>query len=145
MIRRDLSAVRRLAAEALKGAPPEDLSAEIESLQTKGPLWKLRMNCMHYCRFVHGHHSLEDRALFPALRESNPGLAPVIEKLESDHRAIAVHLDEIAESIGELQWDETPSSRQRLVTALDDLSQHLLEHLDYEEKAVTPTLRSWSA
>jgi len=144
MIRRDLSAVRRLAADALNGAPPEDLSAEIESLQTKGPLWKLRMNCMHYCRFVHGHHSLEDRALFPALRESNPGLAPVIEKLESDHRAIAVHLDEIAESIGELQWDETASSRRRLSSALDDLSEHLLEHLDYEEKAVTPTLRTWS-
>jgi hypothetical protein len=24
------------------------------------------------------------------------------------------------------------------------LSEHLLEHLDYEEKAVSPTLRSWS-
>jgi hypothetical protein len=144
MIRRDLSTVQSLAADALNGVPPEDLSAEIESLQTKGPLWKLRMDCMQYCRFVHGHHSLEDRALFPALRESNPGLAPVIEKLEADHRAIAVHLDEIAERIGELQWDETPSLRQRLAAALDDLSEHLLEHLDYEEKAVSPTLRSWS-
>jgi hypothetical protein len=64
MIRRDLVSVRRLAADALEGAPPEDLSAEIESLQTRGPLWKLRMNCMHYCRFVHGHHSLEDQACF---------------------------------------------------------------------------------
>ena len=144
MIRRDLVAVQRLAADALDGAPPEDLSAEIESLQTKGPLWKLRMNCMHYCRFVHGHHSLEDQALFPALLESNPELAPVIEKLEADHRAIAVHLDEIAESIGELQWDETPSSRQRLVAALEILSEHLLEHLDYEEKSVSPALRSWT-
>jgi hypothetical protein len=68
----------------------------------------------------------------------------VIEKLEADHRAIAVHLDEIAESIGELRWDETPSSRQRLAATLDDLAEHLLEHLDYEEKAVSPTLRSWS-
>jgi Hemerythrin HHE cation binding domain len=144
MIRRDLIAVRKLAAAALEGAPPEDLSAEIESLQTKGPLWKLRMNCMHYCRFVHGHHSLEDQALFPALLESNPGLSPVIDRLEADHRAIAVYLDEIAESIGELQWDETPSSRQRLVAALDSLAEHLLAHLDYEEEALSPTLRSWT-
>ena len=144
MIRRDLSAVRKLAAAALEGAPPEDLSAEIESLQTKGPLWKLRMNCLHYCRFVHGHHSLEDQAMFPALLESNPGLSPVIDKLKADHRAIAVYLDEIAESIGELQWDETPSSRQRLAAALDRLSEHLLVHLDYEEEALNPTLRSWT-
>ena len=144
MIRRDLIAVRKLAADALEGAPPEDLSAEIESLQTKGPLWKLRMNCLHYCRFVHGHHSLEDQALFPALLHSNPGLSPVIDKLTADHRAIAVYLDEIAESIGELQWDETPSSRQRLAAALDSLSEHLLEHLDYEEEALSPTLRSWA-
>jgi len=82
--------------------------------------------------------------LFPAILESNPGLAPVIEKLEADHQAIAVHLDEIAESIGELQWDETPSSRQRLAAALEILSEHLLEHLDYEEKSVSPTLRSWT-
>jgi hypothetical protein len=144
MIRRDLSAVQRLAAAALEGAPPEELSSEIESLQTRGALWKLRMNCMHYCRFVHGHHSLEDHALFPALLESNPELAPVINKLEADHREIAVHLDEIADSIGELQWDETTSSRERLAAALDGLSEHLIEHLDYEEEAVSPTLRSWT-
>ena len=144
MIRRDLVAVRRLAADALDGAPPEDLSAEIESLQTKGPLWKLRMNCMHYCRFVHGHHSLEDQAMFPALLESNPELSPVLDKLKADHREIAGYLDEIAESIGELQWDETPSSRQRLAAALDRLSEHLLVHLDYEEEALSPTLRSWT-
>lgn len=144
MIRRDLVAVRHLAAASLKGASPEDLSAEIESLQTKGPLWKLRMNCVHYCRFVHGHHSLEDQALFPALLESNPGLSLVIDKLEADHREIAVLLDEIEESIGELQWDESPSPRQRLVGALDSLSENLLAHLDYEEEALSPTLRSWT-
>jgi hypothetical protein len=72
MIRRDLNAVQRLAAETLEGVPPDDLRAEIASLQTGGPLWKLRMNCLHYCSFVHGHHSLEhldyeEEAISPTL------------------------------------------------------------------------------
>ena len=138
MIRRDLVAVRRLAADALDGAPPEDLSAEIESLQTKGPLWKPRMNCMHYCRFVHGHHSLEDQAMFRPYWSRTPNSRRCSTSLKADHREIAVYLDEIAESIGELQWDETPSSRQRLAAALDRLSEHLLVHLDYEEEALSP-------
>jgi hypothetical protein len=144
MIRRDLNAVQRLAAETLEGVPPDDLRAQIDSLQTGGPLWKLRMNCLHYCSFVHGHHSLEDRALFPALLESNPELRPVIDKLEADHRAVAVHLDEITAGVDELQQDDAPATRLRLVAALDTLAGHLLEHLDYEEEAISPTLRSWT-
>lgn len=127
-----------------KGAPPDGLRAEIDSLQTNGPLWKLRVNCLHYCSFVHGHHSLEDRALWPALLESNPGLAPVIDKLEADHRAVALQLDEITARVDELQQDDSPTARQLLVTALDTLAEHLLEHLDYEEEAISPTLRTWT-
>jgi hypothetical protein len=31
-----------------------------------------------------------------------------------------------------------------LAAALGRLSEHLIDHLDYEEEAVSPTLRSWT-
>ena len=81
MLRRDLSIVRGLADRVEAGLPPAELRSELRSLETTGPLWQLRVNCLQYCRFVHGHHRLEDIALFPAIRRSDSGLGGVVDRL----------------------------------------------------------------
>ena len=73
----------------------EAVRAEIAALQAKSPLWQFRANCLYYCRFVHAHHGGEDHLLFPLMRRTNPELGGVMDRLEADHRQIAVHLDEI--------------------------------------------------
>ena len=35
------------------------------------------------------HHGAEDRQLFPELRETNPALNPVIDRLEGDRRRVS--------------------------------------------------------
>ena len=40
---------------------------------------------MHYCRFVHAHHTIEDAALFPMVRKHDPSLNRVVDRLEEDH------------------------------------------------------------
>jgi iron-sulfur cluster repair protein YtfE (RIC family) len=143
MIRRDLDTVRVLAQRVASGADPQEVREEIAGLQTNSPLWKLRVNCLYYCRFVHSHHNAEDWLLFPALRRSSPAMEPVVDKLEADHREVSGHLDEVEAACDGLVRDDNTSARDRVVVSLNTLAEQLLAHLAYEEEAVAPTLRSW--
>jgi Hemerythrin HHE cation binding domain len=141
VIRRDLDAVRALAVAVADGLPARELQAEIARLQTNGPLWQLKVNCLQYCRFVHLHHHTEDRHFFPLLRRANPGLNEVVDKLEADHRSVSDLLDEVEAAAAALDGAETVDGRARVVDGLDALAVQLLEHLEYEERSAGPTIR----
>jgi hypothetical protein len=141
MVRRDLETVRGLAARVAEGLAPDELGAEVRALEANGPLWALKVNCLHYCRFVHGHHGLEDAALFPAVRAVDPDLGPLVDRLEGDHRRVAEQLDELEAAVGALSADDAEAPRARVVAALDALAEHLLAHLELEEQGIGPALR----
>jgi hypothetical protein len=141
MIRRDLATVAKLAAEVLDGLPPHRLQAEISRLEANGPLWQLKVNCLRYCRFVHGHHNFEDAAFFPMLRATNPGIDPVVDRLEAEHRKVSDLLDEVEASAASLTELDNDAGRERVFDALRALADDLLAHLEYEELSVGPTLR----
>jgi hypothetical protein len=140
-IRHDLEVVERLAGGVMEGLPPDRVRAEIEGLRTNGPLWQLKVNCLRYCRFVHLHHRMEDVAFFPSLRAANPAIAPVVDKLEADHRTVSELLDEVEAAAAALDSDDGDASRQRVADALGTLARELLAHLDYEELHAGPTIR----
>jgi hypothetical protein len=143
MLRRDLRTISALADEITAGGSAKGVGKTIQSLQTSSPLWQLRVNCLRYCSFVHGHHGHEDVMLFPALRRANPALKAVVDRLEADHRAVSDLLDQV-ESLARLIGEEnSPEIRGRLVTALRELATTLLAHLDFEEESINPTLRKW--
>ena len=141
MVRRDLDHVRRLAGEVLAGMPAVTLGRELAELQANGPLWQLKVNCLRYCRFVHGHHGAEDVMLFPRLRRADPSIGPVVDRLERDHRRVSDLLDAVEEAAAALTPDPAGDARARVAAALDELATLLLEHLDYEELQAGPTLR----
>lgn len=142
-LRRDLATVTTLADAVADGLPPASVRGEITTLATNTPLWQLKANCLSYCRFVHGHHRLEDVALFPTLRRTNPSLAADADGLEEDHRAVASLLREVEDATDALAADDTADTRQRVAQALRALSEHLLAHLEREERIVGPAMRSW--
>jgi len=131
MIRRDLEAVRRLASEVVAGRPVAEVSGELAELKEDGVLWQLKVNCLHYCRFVHHHHRLEDLAVFPALRRIDADIEPVLDRLETEHRKVATLLEEIEDQAERLDADERV--RGRVAARLDELSELLLAHLEFEE------------
>lgn len=143
ILRHDLEVCRRLANDAADGKSAQGIQQEINRLQTLSPLWQLKANCLYYCRLVHLHHTGEDIHIFPAVRRSNPALSEVVDKLEADHRSVSALLDEVEVASVDLQKDESPKSRQRLIGALNRLANELLAHLDFEEESLSPTLRSW--
>jgi hypothetical protein len=147
LIRRDLATVRRLAEQIPDGLAAREISDGIESLAANGPLWQLRVNCLHYCRFVHSHHTLESYTWFPALRAADPSMNPIVERLEGDHANVAGLLDEVDAAAGRLAEEEDDNSytrRDRLVVALERLASDLLAHLDYEEEHTAAILRTWT-
>lgn len=145
MIRRDLGICSELARDVAAGAAPEAVQERVGELRANSPLWRMQVNCLRYCSFVHLHHRHEDVRLFPALRASDPSLEPVVDRLESDHREVAVRLEEIEIAVAALEQDDGEAARRRVVTALEGLGELLLAHLDYEEASIGPTLLGWSA
>ncbi|HEY3752568.1 MAG TPA: hemerythrin domain-containing protein [Pseudonocardiaceae bacterium] len=144
LLRADLATLRTIAADIAAGAPGAHVTTALTELRASSPLWGLRINCLRYCRFVHMHHGAEDAMLFPRLRATNPALGPTVDRLEADHRKVSDLLDRVEELADELETGADPGHRAELVTALGELSTHLLAHLDFEEESITPTLRRWT-
>lgn len=146
MLRDDLALCRELASDVAAGAANGEIADRIASLRARSPIWTLRVNCLYHCRVVHAHHHGEDVEIFPALRRSNPDLALVVDRLESDHRVISGCLDAVEASAAapDLESAGGTAARDRLVSALGDLADLLLTHLAFEEEAVAPTMRAWA-
>ena len=139
----------------------------IRALASASPIWQLKAGCLRHCRFVHSHHSHESYLLFPALRQANPALNPVVDKLEADHQHVSTLLDEVEAATEDLTTGDLttrdlttrdlatrdlaeadPASpdaaRDRLIAALGALSTDLLAHLAYEEEHIASTLRTFA-
>lgn len=139
MIRRDLVRVRDLAESVGNGASGETVRDRVAEMAVSSPIWTLQVSCLRYCRFVHGHHVHEDSAFFPKLTRANPALTPAVERLKREHETVATLLAGIERQTEALDRDAT--ARGTLSRALDELADHLLAHLDWEEDAIFPTLR----
>src|SRR5688500_5587818 len=142
-LRRDLQTVRRLARDARDGLSPQTILAEIRNLETNSPLWRLKFGCMHYCRFVHGHHTIEDAALFPMVRKHDPSLNRVVDRLEEDHLTVHRITERIVAVADHVAGDPSDERRVELVSALTELEEHLLAHLAFEEESLGPLLATW--
>lgn len=140
MLRGGLAQVRELADRAAAGADDAEIVEDVEALARDSALWRLRSSCLYQCRFVHGHHGLEDAALFPAVRAQAPAIAAEVDRLEADHRVIAEHLHRVEDAAAGLT-DGLPGDRRRLLRALRALETDLLDHLGREESLLRPVLR----
>ena len=148
LIRQDLAKVTLLAEDASADADGGEIARRIEALRASSLLWQLKLGCLTHCRFVHGHHSLEDRAIFPTLRRVEPEISPAIDRLEAEHREVSALLAAVEREAVELGQDnDDHAARVRLVAALEHLGELLLDHLEFEENSLEFALarmRSWA-
>jgi hypothetical protein len=59
----------------------------------------LSSHCVRFCSALTRHHTAEDRRAFPALAAQHPELAPLIAKLEGDHRLIGGIVGRVASPV----------------------------------------------
>lgn len=101
--------------------------------------WTLGTYCESYCRILTGHHTLEDRSVFPHLRAAETGLGQVIDQLEAEHHHIHGLVDALDRSLVALVAADGTGGPGRdavenVQRAVDVLTDALLSHLAYEER-----------
>jgi hypothetical protein len=82
---------------------------------------------------LHHHHTAEDAGIFPDLRAKGVD----IERLEADHRAIDPLLDR-----GDRLFTDPCANAEAARRLVAELGALLADHLDLEERIVTPHLRA---
>jgi Luciferase-like monooxygenase/Hemerythrin HHE cation binding domain len=97
--------------------------------------WTLGTYCESYCRVVTVHHTIEDQSMFPYLRQRDPRLAPVIDRLQAEHRVIHDVLDGVDQAlVAFVAAGGDAAALTGLRSAADLLSDTLRSHLAYEER-----------
>jgi hypothetical protein len=120
--RRDLG---RFASALERLAPGDAAQAEA-----------LRGEWANFHGALHGHHHMEDTAMFPGMRAQNPALAGCIDGLSADHRKIDPLLEE-----GDRAFAQLPETRAALAL-VRELQRLLDPHLATEEAELVPTIRA---
>lgn len=138
-LRAELTRLRDIVEQVVAGEEQAHRARNaINELTVRQNNWTLGAYCAQYCRFVTGHHGLEDRSVFPHLRRSDPALTPVLDRLESEHLVIHDVLEQLDEALVGLVSGASGSAELRRV--VDRLSETLLDHLAYEEVELVPAL-----
>ena len=133
-LRSELKQLRDLMEQVLDGVTnPAAARSELNRMTMRQNSWTLGTYCQSYCRFVAGHHGLEDRSVFPHLRRGDRQLEPVIDRLEKEHRVIHDVLEDVDAALVDLVRDDGDGGIG-LRRAVDVLTDTLLSHLAYEER-----------
>ena len=99
-LRAELTRLRDIVEQVVAGEEQAHRARNaINELTMRQNNWTLGAYCAQYCRFVTGHHGLEDRSVFPHLRRSDPALTPVLDRLESEHLVIHDVLEQLDEAL----------------------------------------------
>jgi hemerythrin-like domain-containing protein len=138
-LRAELARVRDLVRQVREGAA-DAVSARsaINEMTMRQNDWALGAYCASYCRFVTGHHMLEDEAVFPHLRASEAGLGPVLDRLADEHKIIHQVLNDVDQAL--VDHLRNPADFGGLQQAVDVLTDTLLSHLAYEEAQLVEPL-----
>ncbi len=138
-LRSELGQLRELMRQVKQGLMAMSRAREvINEMTMRQNNWTLGAYCASYCAMVTGHHGLEDRAIFPHLRKSDAGLAPVIDRLEAEHVVIHEVLVELDRAL--VAMISESGDLAEVEQAVDVLADALLSHLAYEEREITEPL-----
>ena len=141
-LRAELTRLRDIVEQVVAGEEQAHRARNaINELTMRQNNWTLGAYCAQYCRFVTGHHTLEDRSVFPHLRRSDPTLAPVLDRLEAEHLVIHDVLEQLDDAlVGLVSGAAGGSGIVELQRVVDRLSTTLLDHLSFEEDELVPAL-----
>jgi hypothetical protein len=139
MLRGELAQVRRLIEQVRRDASSAGaVRSAINDMTMRQNDWTLGAYCASYCRLLTQHHGLEDEAVFPHLRAADPGLSPVIDRLEQEHHVVHEVLEGLDFAL--VQYVGSPGDFGALQAAVDLLGDALLSHLAYEEEQLVEPL-----
>ncbi len=136
--RSQLAAVADAVAEVRRGEGSlGDVREAVHDLALRRTYEELGSFCGQLCRFVTMHHTIEDRAMFPAVA-AMPGYAPVVARLLDEHHVIHEHLVALDEVV--VRMDADPDLLAELDDSVASLARVLESHFTYEEEEMAEPL-----
>lgn len=132
--RRDLARIRDDVDRVLDGAQPTAPALPRD----------LRTHCLSFCEQLHHHHTEEDGIFFPYIAREHPELAAVLDRLRSEHRVIALGLNDLQAVLADLgSVDPADTTRSAALRKdVERIANTLEAHLDYEEQQLVPVLNA---
>ncbi|WP_245601655.1 LLM class flavin-dependent oxidoreductase [Hamadaea tsunoensis] len=138
-LRAELAQLRDLLQQVRDGAVDVGRARQaVNEMAIRQNNWTLGAYCAAYCGMLTQHHGIEDASIFPHLRRADPGLAPVVDRLEQEHHVIHSIVGEVDRALVNLVGH--PDDFGPVQDALDTLTDALLSHLAYEEREITEPL-----
>jgi alkanesulfonate monooxygenase SsuD/methylene tetrahydromethanopterin reductase-like flavin-dependent oxidoreductase (luciferase family) len=138
-LRAELTQLRDVVEQVAGGAAQAGQARSLlNTMAMRQNNWTLGAFCESYCRIVTGHHTLEDRSVFPHLRRADPELGPVLDRLHAEHEVIAGVLDRVDRALVALV--SSPDGMTQVRAAVDLLTDTMLSHLAYEERQLVEPL-----
>jgi hypothetical protein len=139
-LRGELERIRDLLEQVGRGtADPEAVRSLLNRMTIRQNNWAVGVHCQAYCRILTGHHTLEDRGIFPHLGRRDPQLEAVLHRLEEEHEAIGDLLDRVDGALVALVASED-GALDGVRAAMDVLTDALLSHFAYEERELVEPL-----
>jgi hypothetical protein len=137
-LRSELTQLRQLIGQLARGTvDPSAVRGFINRMTIRQNHWTLGVYCLSYCRMVTGHHSLEDTSVFPHLKQREPGLTPVLDRLFAEHEVISDLLEQVDVALNALATDHDLGAVQ---AAVDRLTDAMASHFSYEERELVEPL-----
>jgi hemerythrin-like domain-containing protein len=90
---------------------------------------------------LHHHHAAEDEYLWPKLRDRSQPEADLVRRMEAQHEVVAERSEQALRLLRPWRRHPTASLGDGLATAIEELTDALVEHLDEEEEHVLPLVR----
>lgn len=140
-LRDNMNVLGRLIERASEGqASIEQIKAETADLVMVSNYRRFGTLCGQYCQFVHGHHSIEDQALFPSLAAQGPAFKAIADRLQAEHVVVHELLERLIDALIKLADAPDASNFDDAVTVYRALEKVLNSHLHYEEDAIGDAL-----
>ncbi len=136
-LRDNMVVLDRLIERAAAGkASVEEVKAETADLVLVSNYRRFGTLCGQYCQFVHGHHSIEDQMLFPAIADQGPAFKAIADRLSAEHVVVHQLLEKLIDALIALADAPGSDNFDDAVEVFRALEKVLLSHLGYEEAAI---------
>jgi hemerythrin superfamily protein len=140
-LRHNMVTLGNLIERASQGkASVEEVKAETADLAMVANYRRFGTLCGQYCQFVHGHHSIEDQALFPSIAAQGPAFKAIADRLQAEHVVVHELLERLIDGLIALADAPAPDKFESAVEVYRALEKVLLSHLGYEEEAIGDAL-----
>ena len=97
--------------------------------------------CGQECGMLTGHHTIEDRYLFPVLAaQDNPILRRVVERLMAEHEIVHAYIERMEDAATELMNQPGPDTFAALREAFETLESFVVSHFGYEQEELEEAL-----